>query len=197
MVWKAVTLALKSRNLPTSAWEIVLPDVLHSIRSLLCTSTNCTPHERLFNYQRKSTTGNSVPSWLLTPGLVYVKKHARKSKYDPLVEEAELIEANPEYAHVRLKTGYETTVSLRELAPCRRDPMVDNLGKTIRLNKENSAPVNGNAQSDIVLPDVTTSSGDAASQDHNVTTSQEAAEPDAPRRSTRVSAAPQRYGFEQ
>ena len=50
-VWKSITLALKSRNLPTSAWEVVLPDVLHSIRSLLCTSINCTPHERMFNYQ--------------------------------------------------------------------------------------------------------------------------------------------------
>jgi len=39
-VWKAVTLALKTRGLPVSYWQEVLPDPLHSIRSLLCTATN-------------------------------------------------------------------------------------------------------------------------------------------------------------
>ena len=117
IVWRTVQLALKSRKLPTSAWERVLPDALHSIRSLLCTSTNATPHERLFNYQRRSTSGTSVPSWLNTPGPVLLKKHVRNSKYDPLVDEAELIEANPQYAHVRLQDGCEKTVSLRDLAP--------------------------------------------------------------------------------
>ena len=103
---------------------MVLPDALHSIRSLLSTATNCTPHERLFNFQRKSTAGNSFPSWLAHPGPVYVKKHVRGSKYEPLVEEAELIEANPEYAFIRLKSGHETTVSLRDLAPCTTDSVV-------------------------------------------------------------------------
>jgi len=42
---KAVTLALTSRQLNVSARERVLPDALHSIRSLLCTSTNAAPHE--------------------------------------------------------------------------------------------------------------------------------------------------------
>jgi len=45
IVWSAVTAALKSRNLPVTQWETVLPDALHSVRSLLCTSTNATPHE--------------------------------------------------------------------------------------------------------------------------------------------------------
>jgi hypothetical protein len=35
VIWKSVELALDSRNLPLSAWEAVLPDALHSIRSLL------------------------------------------------------------------------------------------------------------------------------------------------------------------
>ncbi len=43
-----VTMACKSKNLPIKYWQEVLPDVLHSIWSLLCTSTNETPHERLF-----------------------------------------------------------------------------------------------------------------------------------------------------
>ena len=77
-----------------------------------------TPHERMFSFQRKSVSGSSVPSWLAKPGPVFVRKHVRGSKYDPIVEEADLIEANPEYAFIRLKSSHETTVSLRDLAPC-------------------------------------------------------------------------------
>ena len=47
-VWKSMQLALKSYNLPLSRWESVLAEALHSIRSLLCTTTNATTHERFF-----------------------------------------------------------------------------------------------------------------------------------------------------
>ena len=43
-LWKAIQVTLHSRKLKPSDWEDVLPDALHSIRSLLCTSTNATPH---------------------------------------------------------------------------------------------------------------------------------------------------------
>eukprot|EP00096_Caligus_rogercresseyi_P012477 TRINITY_DN5230_c0_g1_i8.p2 TRINITY_DN5230_c0_g1~~TRINITY_DN5230_c0_g1_i8.p2 ORF type:complete len:109 (+),score=7.52 TRINITY_DN5230_c0_g1_i8:2063-2389(+) len=43
---------------------------MNSIRSLLCTSTNSTPHERFFQFQRRSSHGNSLPSWLMNPGPV-------------------------------------------------------------------------------------------------------------------------------
>ena len=116
-IWKAITLALKSQGLPDSHWEQVLPQALHSIRSLLCTSTNETPHERFFKFSRKSQAGTTLPSWLSNPGIVLMKKNVRQSKYDPLVEEVELIESNPHYAYVRLSNGKETTVSTRQLAP--------------------------------------------------------------------------------
>ena len=61
-VWKAITLALKTKGLLTSCWLEVLPDVLHSIWSLFCTSTNATPHKRMFSYVRRSTV--VVLSWL-------------------------------------------------------------------------------------------------------------------------------------
>ena len=48
-LWRAIKLALKSKKLEISQWESVLLDALHSIRSLLCTATNCTLHERFFN----------------------------------------------------------------------------------------------------------------------------------------------------
>ena len=117
-IWRAINLALKTKDMDVRNWECVIPEALHSIRSLLCVSTNCTPHERLFSFQRKATSGNTVPAWLTNPGPVLVKKHVQGSKYCPTVEKADLIEANPEYAFVRLENGHEATVSLRDLAPC-------------------------------------------------------------------------------
>ena len=114
-LWKAIQVTLHSRKLNACDWESVLPDTLHSIRSLLCTATNATPHERLFNFPRKSTSGRTIPSWL-KPGPVYVKNHTRKSKNDPPASSATLIHVNPQYAHVRLPSGVETTVSLRDVA---------------------------------------------------------------------------------
>ena len=114
-LWKAVQVTLHSRNLKSSDWEEVLPDALHSIRSLLCTATNETPHERMFNFTRKSTTGKTIPSWV-RPGPVYVRNQPRRSKNDPPVTSATLIHVNPQYAHVRLQSGVETTASLRDVS---------------------------------------------------------------------------------
>ena len=68
IIWKAVTLALASLGLKETQWESVLPDALHSVRSLLCTSINCTPHERFFNFTRRSSPGQSILSWLANHG---------------------------------------------------------------------------------------------------------------------------------
>ena len=46
-VWRTVKLMLRNLNLPELSWETVLPQSLHAVRSLLCTTTNATPHERL------------------------------------------------------------------------------------------------------------------------------------------------------
>ena len=62
IIRSSVKLAIKSRKLHISQWELVLPAVLHSIRSLLCTTTNETPHERLFKHKRRSSFGVSVPT---------------------------------------------------------------------------------------------------------------------------------------
>lgn len=116
-IWKATLLALKTRNLPIQCWEMVLHDVLHSIRSLLCTATNETPHERLFNFPRKSTTGTSLPAWLLNDSKALMKRHTNQSKYEPYVEEVDLLDVNPNTSHVRTAEGVELTVSNRHLAP--------------------------------------------------------------------------------
>jgi len=116
IVWKTILLALEARNLAVSQWEHVLHEALHSIRSLLCTSTNTTPHELLFNYERRAYSGTSIPSWLLSPGKALLRRFVR-SKTDPYVVEVDLLETTPTYAHVRFPSGREDTVSLRDLAP--------------------------------------------------------------------------------
>lgn len=118
IIWNAVKLALRTKQLDVSKWCLVLADALHSIRSLLCTATNCTPHERFFNYQRRSCTGYSIPSWLTDADKVLLRRHVRHSKHDPLVDEVKLVSTNPNYALVRFDSGREDTVSIRDLAPC-------------------------------------------------------------------------------
>ena len=62
VIWKAIRLALKTYNLGISSWEAVLPDALQSLRSLLNTTTNSTPHELFFSFDRRSPSGKSLPA---------------------------------------------------------------------------------------------------------------------------------------
>ena len=120
-VWKALIMAMKSRGLIlVTHWQDVLPDALHSLQSLLCTATNATVlHMRRFQIQqtRQSFSSGSVPTWLLMPGPVLLKLHACISKSDPLVDKAQLLQANPQYAHKWHTDGQETTISIRHLSP--------------------------------------------------------------------------------
>ena len=68
VIWRSVRLALKSQNLPIERWKSVLPSVSHSLRSLLRTTTNASPHESYFHFHRKSCCGLSLPTWLTHPG---------------------------------------------------------------------------------------------------------------------------------
>ena len=117
IIWTAVKLALKSKNLPIEQWQVMLPEALHSIRSLVCTATNMTPHERMFNYNRRSCLGLSMPTWLCAPGTVLLRSHVKTSKNKPTVNETELLHATPDSARIRLPNGHKTTVSLRDIAP--------------------------------------------------------------------------------
>ena len=115
IIWKALCLALKSVNLPDSQWELALPGALHSITSLLTTSTDSTPHER---FQRRSSHGTSMPSWPMSPSPVLLRRFIRANKNDLLVDQVDLQEANLTYAHVCYLDGRKYTVSFRDLAPC-------------------------------------------------------------------------------
>ena len=119
IIWKTVRLFLHSHKLDISNWEEVLPTALHSIRSLLNTSTNCTPHERFFAFQRRpGTIGNKIlPSWLINPGPILLRNFERSNKNDSLVKQVELIQANPHYAVIKDQRGITKTVSVKDLAP--------------------------------------------------------------------------------
>ena len=130
-ICKSVFLALKSRSLPIEKWEVVLPDALHSIRSLLSTATNMTPHERVFYFTRRLASGQGLPSWLVNSEKALLKRHVRKSKYEPLVDEVKLVDVNTTYARVRHADGREDTVSTKHLAPLRDGyPMMESLKET-------------------------------------------------------------------
>jgi len=116
-VWKAIQLALKSLDLPPSHWEVVLEDVLHWILSLLYTATNTTPHERFFDFSRRSCSGESLPSCWTRGRKAYLPRFVRTSENDPLVDEVELVTVNPSYRRVRFPGGREVTVNVRDLAP--------------------------------------------------------------------------------
>ena len=138
IVWKSVRLALKTHSFPDSHWEMVLPDALHSIRSLLSTSINTTPHERLFGFQRRSSCGTSLPSWLSAPGPVMLRRFVRHTNNDPLVDEVHLMDINPSYAHIRYPDGRESTVSIKDLSACPAPPIaVDRRDTTSRLSHMN------------------------------------------------------------
>ncbi|GFT77142.1 retrovirus-related Pol polyprotein from transposon opus [Trichonephila clavipes] len=140
IIWKTIQLALRSNSMKTEQWEGVIQTALHSIRSLLCTATNATPHERMFSHPRRSHNGCSIPTWLTKPSPVLMKNQMRANKYEPIVQEVELIEANPDYAHVKLGDGRETTVSIRHLAP---------RGETTRSEDNKGAEENVQAYPDL------------------------------------------------
>ncbi|XP_038652364.1 uncharacterized protein LOC119965671 [Scyliorhinus canicula] len=140
-IWKTILLALRSRNLPISRWQEVLPDALHSIRSLLCTATNQTPHERLLVFPRKSSSGSLLPTWLVTPGPILLRKHVRVHKSDPLVEHVQLLHANPQYAYVEYPDGRQDTVSLRDLGGCKAFADILDYITALNQNSDQSIPM--------------------------------------------------------
>ncbi|GFY21846.1 putative retrovirus-related pol polyprotein from transposon opus [Trichonephila clavipes] len=99
IIWITIQLALRSNNMKTEQLEGIIQTALHSILSLLCIATNATPHERMFFHPRRSNNGCSIPTWLTKPGPVLMKNQMRANKYEPIIQEVELIEANPDYAH--------------------------------------------------------------------------------------------------
>ena len=91
---------------------------LHSIGSLINTTTNETPHQHFFNFSRRSMCGTSTLTWLKPRKSVFVYKFNRQNKADPLVEKVKLIHTNLSYAFIKYNDGRKSSVSLRDVAPC-------------------------------------------------------------------------------
>jgi len=66
-------------------------------------------------FPRRSILGRSLPTWLITPNTVLLKRFVR-NKSEPLCDEVELLDANPKTALVRFPEGRESTVSVSDLA---------------------------------------------------------------------------------
>ena len=116
-IFKTIRCILHSRKLETNMWETVLPEALDAVRSLLCTSTNESPHSRLFRFNRRSSLGCSLPKWLSSGNSAYLRNYVR-NKEDPLVQPVTICEViNPHYARVSFDGGRIDTVSTKDLAP--------------------------------------------------------------------------------
>ena len=121
-----------------SHWEMVLPDALHSIRALLSTSMNTSPHEILFGFQRRSSCGTSHPSWLSAPGSFILRRFIRHTKNAPLVDEVNVIDINPLYTHIHYPDGRESTASIKYLSTCPAPPIAIDLDPTSPLSHMNN-----------------------------------------------------------
>ncbi|KAI0985779.1 hypothetical protein GJ496_004822 [Pomphorhynchus laevis] len=106
---------------PLTKWNSVLLVALNSLRALLSTSTNATPHERIFSNRRRSACGITLLEWLCRPGHVLLRVFNRDSKYFDATEEVRLIEANDKYATVQFGSGRIANISTRNLAPLPQD----------------------------------------------------------------------------
>ena len=122
VISKSIRLALKSYNLPLSCWENALQNALHSLRSLLNTTTNATSHELSFSFTRRSSSDTSLPAWHSVPGPIMLRKFVRLHRNDDLVDEVEIINANLLYANIRYSDGRRTNVSISDLFPCPQKP---------------------------------------------------------------------------
>ena len=95
IIWKATLLHLHIKGLTLKHWEAIFLDILKSFWSLPYTATNVFPHEKFLYFHCCSVTDKAIPTWLNAPGPALLQCSVRLSKFKPLVDEVELIKANP------------------------------------------------------------------------------------------------------
>ena len=136
-IWKAVSCLLHSRKLSQNKWNTVLPEALASIRGLLCTATNDTPHSRFFNFERRGTAGISLPGWLATGRPAYLRNFPRTRKDEPLVQRVTIKEViSPYHARVSFPGGRSDTVSTRDLSRCPEEEKSIGAESELSLNED-------------------------------------------------------------
>ena len=58
-----------------------------------------------------------MPAWLVSPGATVFERKYVRNKQDPLVEEVQLLEANPRFSRVLFPDRRESSLSTPDLAP--------------------------------------------------------------------------------
>jgi len=128
-------------------------------------------------FPRRSMLSRSLPTWLITPNTVLLKRFVQ-NKSERLCDEVELLDANPKTALVRFPNRRESTVSVSDLAPRSGNEPCD----VSETTTENCTPDNEIVQSE---------AGQNGHADHDTTESNETVDlQDQPsqclRRSTRI-----------
>ena len=94
----ATTQGMRPRGRARTGWC----DSIYKI-SLLCIATHENPLERMLKSERRSTFGASIPTWPSSPRYAFLKRCCRSSKYDPVVDEVELVHPTSDYAQMRFR----------------------------------------------------------------------------------------------
>ena len=99
-----------------------------------------------------------------------MRRLVQASKYEPLIDEVLLLEASPQYAHIRFTNCRESTVSVSDLAPARNslqsgvvvdDNTQKDLNDSTPTNKNpKGKEVDSNDSSTIVTPEIVPSPND-------------------------------------
>lgn len=120
VIWRSVKCLLHARKLPQSMWEQILPEALNASRTLLCTVTNESPHDRMFKFNRKDAEGFNLPHWLDAGREAYCRRFVR-NKEDPLLQPVKILQViNPHFARIEREDGHVDTVSTHHLSPGKR-----------------------------------------------------------------------------
>lgn len=91
-------------------------------------------------------------------------RFVRVSKNDLFLDQVQLMDANPSYAHIKYQDGRESTVSLRDLAPCPCTPPMetpDSLQESVPISQagEESTPASDLMQEPNLIPAPSDSQG--------------------------------------
>ena len=153
------------------------------------------PHEQMVLFECRLSFDTSVPTWLSSPGSVYLKRHICTSKYDPVVDKVYLLHATPIYALVRLPNGRETIVSLKDVSPCTSadSDYIINIGIANKKSKNVNVNLNDVSNgSNIQNENIEGNDREKINKEESPNINSDVAP--VPRRSTRIRKAVDRYG---
>ena len=95
IIWKNIKLALHTQSFYSTMG--VCTSRCSSLYQIFIVDSN-EHYTTFFNFPCRSSHGSCPPLWL-TPGPVLLRRFVRSSKTDDLVDEVELVDVNPTYAH--------------------------------------------------------------------------------------------------